>query len=167
MHRGPAGEARPVRQARIRFGNAREARSLFIGAGAKRGEVIADDVLAATHQVFEFQTPLLQCGRSEVHDHHIALGRELLENRPSLFRIQVQGNALTVARDDLPPDRDVAAQRRNSPHGVTAGLFHLDDVGPIFRQQGRRVRRGQESRRVKNADAGKRLSGFLHVKRSV
>ena len=162
LDRRTIGQACAVGQAGIGLGHPREAGTVLIGSRAEGGQMVEDDILLDLDQILELQTPLLQGVGAEVDDDDVGLARKLFEDLAALLAVEVQGQALTIAGDHLPPYRHIAPQRRDVAHVVALGLFDLDHFRAVFGQQRTRIGGGEERRRIEDADAAERAGRGGH-----
>ncbi len=111
------------------------------------GDVRDDQVRPRPAQHIGAQPHLPELARPEILDHHIALRDQIEQQRPPLFRFQIQRDAALVAGMHRPPERAAIDHLAPATGGIAAARFDLDHVRPQIRQQP-----GAKGRRHEMAD---------------
>ena len=114
--------------------------------------------------VVRAEPPAFERPRPEVLEHHVALLGEAAHQRPPLVLPQIDGDALLVAAEAVPPERDAVLHAAPGAHGIArAGRLDLDDLGPEVAEDRAREGTGHELAQLEHADPVERPSGPLQV----
>src|SRR3989304_1022139 len=110
------------------------------------------------------EAPLLQRAGAEVLREDVTPGRELAEDRLAAREPEVQRDRFLVAGFLEPEEGPALVPRAELAQEVPRGrLFHLDDRGPEFSEQGGRDRRPKNGGQVEHTDTGQGLRGRIQL----